>query len=54
MTTFEKQQRETEEMIRRWNDEKTKIPESAEWTFEDELFALIDWKSATQQGAAKC
>jgi len=49
MTNFEKQQRETEEMIRRWYEEKAKIPESAEWTFQDEIFALIDWRDSTYQ-----
>lgn len=62
MTNFEKQQRETEEMIRRWNDEKSKIAKSAKWTLMDEIFAMIDWRDAThqdwrnvtQQGATKC
>jgi len=53
MTAFEKQQRETEEMIRKWYDEKPKMAGSAEWTFEDEVLALIDWRDATQHGATK-
>jgi hypothetical protein len=36
-------------MIRRWYDEKAKIPESAEWTLMDEMFAMIDWRDATHQ-----
>ena len=46
MTNFEKQQRETEEMIRRWYD--AEVPAS-----EARIMAIFNGKNSTQQGAAK-
>jgi hypothetical protein len=50
MTTFEKQQRETEEMIRKWYDAETsdaQMPEA--W-----IMAIFNGKNTKQQGATKC
>lgn len=49
MTNFEKQQRETEEMIRKWYDAEAQVPASEEW-----IMAIFNGKNTTQQGAAKC
>jgi hypothetical protein len=52
MTAFEKQQRETEEMIRKWYDAETsdaKMPSSEGW-----IMAIFNGKNTTQQGEAKC
>lgn len=52
MTTFEKQQRETEEMIRKWDDAKTfdaQMPAPEVW-----IMAIFNGKNTTQQGATKC
>lgn len=52
MTNFEKQQRETEEMIRKWDDVKTsdaQMPAPEGW-----IMAIFNSKNTTQQGATKC
>jgi hypothetical protein len=47
MTNFEKQQRETEEMIRRWYD--AEVPSS-----EARIMAIFNGKNKTKQGATEC
>lgn len=48
MTNFEKQQRETEEMIRKWYDAEAPMRASEGW-----IRAIFDGKNTTKQGATK-
>lgn len=48
MTTFEKQQRETEEMIRKWYEAEAQMPASKGC-----IMPIFNGKNTTKQGAAK-
>ena len=49
MTNFEKQQRETEEMIRKWYDAEAQTPAS-----EARIMAIFNGKNTAKQEKAKC
>ena len=49
MTNFEKQQRETEEMIRKWYDAEAQMPAPEGW-----IMAIFNGKNTTKQEKAKC
>lgn len=49
MTNFEKQQRETEEMIRKWYDAEAQVPAYEGW-----IMAIFNGKNTEKQEKAKC
>jgi hypothetical protein len=51
MTTFEKQKRETEEMIRKWHHAETSDAKTL--ASEDWIMEIFNGKNTTPQGATK-